>query len=379
MLTQLRQWLNTIPLSNPIERRQALIFELFLIGLLVVSIGECVFSLISGAPLITTLIIGLTGGVMGGALVLLRRGHFKRAVGLTTSLLLFSLALYSVPAGMNGVVFLVFVVPLTLAGLLIGRRGLVYAAGVSILIAASINFLQQRAPSLVGFAPDADANRSLITFILIIGLLSLFLDQFGAVLREALAAAHTREQDLERLRAALEATVAERTNDLQAALAEVQGQADAQARLLAEIEQQRTSIRELSVPVLPVSATTLVMPLVGVMDSNRLQVLQEQALHAVERTAARRLVLDITGVPVVDVQVAQGLIQVVQAVRLLGATVTLVGIRPEVAQALVGLGEDLQGMDTQSDLQSALDSTTRHWADRDATQTTRPPTARPPR
>jgi rsbT co-antagonist protein RsbR len=113
-------------------------------------------------------------------------------------------------------------------------------------------------------------------------------------------------------------------------------------------------IRDLSVPVIPINATTLVMPLVGALDSNRLRQLQEQSLHALERTSARKLVFDITGVPIVDTQVAQGLLMTIRAARLLGAEVALVGIRPEVAQSIVGLGIDLRDVSTFSDLQSAL-------------------------
>ena len=110
----------------------------------------------------------------------------------------------------------------------------------------------------------------------------------------------------------------------------------------------------MSVPVLPVSDSTLVMPLVGALDTERLQLLQSQALRAIERSPARTLILDITGVPIVDSQVAQGLLAVVQAARLLGAEVLLVGIRPEVAQAIVALGLNLFGLQTHNDLQSAL-------------------------
>ncbi|MCS6842543.1 MAG: STAS domain-containing protein, partial [Roseiflexus sp.] len=123
---------------------------------------------------------------------------------------------------------------------------------------------------------------------------------------------------------------------------------------LAIIQRQQETIRELSVPVLPVSRDTLVMPLVGALDSARLIQVQEQALERLAATRARRLLLDITGVPIVDSHVAQGLIRVVQAARLLGAEVTLIGIRPEVAQSIVGLGINLNSIRTSSDLQSAL-------------------------
>jgi rsbT co-antagonist protein RsbR len=160
---------------------------------------------------------------------------------------------------------------------------------------------------------------------------------------------------LRHLLADLEQRVADRTAALADALNEVQIRAIEQQRLLAENTHQRATIRGLSVPVLPISTHTLVMPLVGELDGARLRLIQEQALHALERSSARYLVLDITGVPIVDSQVAQGLLAVVQAARLLGAEVMLVGIRPEVAQAIVGLGIDLQGVRTSSDLQTAVD------------------------
>ena len=124
---------------------------------------------------------------------------------------------------------------------------------------------------------------------------------------------------------------------------------------LATIEAQRTVIRAMSVPILPLNPTTLVMPLVGALDSARLLMLQEQALHALARRSIRYLILDITGVPIVDSQVAQGLLQVVQAAALLGTEVLLVGIRPEVAQVMVSLGLRLNGVVTRSTLQDGID------------------------
>jgi CHASE3 domain sensor protein/anti-anti-sigma regulatory factor len=123
------------------------------------------------------------------------------------------------------------------------------------------------------------------------------------------------------------------------------------AEQLAVIDQQQAVIRDMSVPVLPLLASTLVMPLVGALDSKRLALMQEQALHALEHASARQLILDITGVPIVDTQVALGLTQLVQAAQLLGTRVSIVGIRPEVAQALVGLGISLPNIQTFSTLQ----------------------------
>ncbi|HEX9373026.1 MAG TPA: STAS domain-containing protein [Roseiflexaceae bacterium] len=184
--------------------------------------------------------------------------------------------------------------------------------------------------------------------------MALFFSRFGHALRRALADALAREQELARVRDSLDQTVSERTADLRIALADIEAHAADLRAVLAENDQQRTLIRELSVPVLPVDPTTLVIPLVGPLDSARLRDLQEQALHAVQRLSAGRLLLDITGVPLVDSHVAQGLLAVLQATRLLGAETALVGIRPEVAQALVSLGVDLSAMRSYRDLQTAI-------------------------
>jgi rsbT co-antagonist protein RsbR len=141
---------------------------------------------------------------------------------------------------------------------------------------------------------------------------------------------------------------------LSVALSEVEARAAAQERLLNENSQQARVIRELSVPVLTISDQALIMPLVGALDTTRLMLLQEQALQTLEHANVRCLILDITGVPVVDTQVAQGLLSVVQAARLLGVEVRLVGIRPEVAQTIVGLGLDLSRVRTFRDLRMAM-------------------------
>jgi rsbT co-antagonist protein RsbR len=171
---------------------------------------------------------------------------------------------------------------------------------------------------------------------------------------QRIAAANARAEAALHLSEQREAELARSNAELQRLVDEVRRREGEQARLLAENSQQRDAIRELSVPVLPLQRGTLAMPLIGALDSTRLRDLQERALAAIQRTSARQLLLDITGVPIVDAQVAQGLIGVVQAARLLGTEVLLVGIRPEVAQTIIGLGLDLRGVRTYSDIQTAL-------------------------
>jgi rsbT co-antagonist protein RsbR len=230
-------------------------------------------------------------------------------------------------------------------------RGLSFATGMAAVLSAILaSFVTLFEP-----LPELPAKLLQIAFVgSAIGNLLLLLWHFHTRMTETLTEIQTANVALQAAQSSLEAQVAERTAALESALAEVESRAAAQGHLLAENAQQRATILEISVPVLPISADTLVMPLVGALDSGRLRQLHEQALRALERSSARRLLLDITGVPVVDSQVAQGLVVTVQAGRLLGAEVVLIGIRPEVAQAIVGLGLNLGSIRTFSDLQSAL-------------------------
>ncbi len=117
---------------------------------------------------------------------------------------------------------------------------------------------------------------------------------------------------------------------------------------------QQATLEELSTPLIPISDTVMVMPLIGSMDSRRAQQVLDTLLHGVAVARAEIAIIDITGVSIVDTQVANALIRAAQAVKLLGAQVMLTGIRPEVAQTLVGLGVDLSMIITRSSLQSGI-------------------------
>ncbi|MBX0327641.1 PAS domain S-box protein [Oscillochloris sp. ZM17-4] len=120
------------------------------------------------------------------------------------------------------------------------------------------------------------------------------------------------------------------------------------------IEAQQATLRELSTPIIPIGDGAVAMPLIGNIDSMRAQLVIETLLEGVATSRARIAILDITGVQVVDTQVANALLRAAQAVKLLGAQVIITGIRPEVAQTLVGLGLDLSSIRTLSTLQSGI-------------------------
>ena len=123
------------------------------------------------------------------------------------------------------------------------------------------------------------------------------------------------------------------------------------------IHQQANALMELSTPLIPISDHTLLLPLVGALDSQRAQQVMETLLQGIAEHTAESVILDITGVPLVDTHVAGMLLRAAQAVRLLGARVMLTGIRPEVAQAIVGLGVDLSSIETRASLQDGIAAT----------------------
>ncbi len=120
------------------------------------------------------------------------------------------------------------------------------------------------------------------------------------------------------------------------------------------IQQQSIILDELSTPLLTIGDGVMVLPLVGAVDSRRTQQIMETLLEGIASNGASVAILDITGVAIVDTQVANALLQAAQAVKLLGARVILTGIRPEVAQTLVGLGVDLSAIITRSTLQAGI-------------------------
>jgi DNA-binding LacI/PurR family transcriptional regulator/anti-anti-sigma regulatory factor len=120
-------------------------------------------------------------------------------------------------------------------------------------------------------------------------------------------------------------------------------------RILAE------TIREIGAPIIPLLPQVLLIPLIGTIDTARAQQLIEVALQGISAYQATEVLLDLTGVPLVDTQVAGGLIQVTRAATLLGAHVTLVGVRPEIAQSMVSLGIDLRSIGTQPTLSAAIE------------------------
>jgi rsbT co-antagonist protein RsbR len=125
------------------------------------------------------------------------------------------------------------------------------------------------------------------------------------------------------------------------------------------IREQQEAIRELSTPVLQVRERLLILPIIGLIDPQRARQLTEQLLRGIRTNRAKVVVIDITGVAAMDASVANHLVQTVEAARLLGATVIVTGLSPEIAQTLVNIGVDLGKMHTVGDLQGGIEEAER--------------------
>lgn len=128
------------------------------------------------------------------------------------------------------------------------------------------------------------------------------------------------------------------------------------------IRRHQEAIRELSTPVLQIRDRLLIIPVVGMVDTQRARQLSEALLKAIRDRRARAVVMDITGVPIVDSRVANHLVQACEAARLMGANVIITGISSNIAQALVTIGAELRGIPTLGDLQTGLEEAERMLA-----------------
>ncbi|HVR53409.1 MAG TPA: STAS domain-containing protein [Pseudorhodoferax sp.] len=120
------------------------------------------------------------------------------------------------------------------------------------------------------------------------------------------------------------------------------------------ISRQQEELLELSTPVIKLWEGVLAVPMIGTLDSSRTQMVMEALLQKIVDTESELAIIDITGVPTVDTLVAQHLLKTVTAIRLMGADCIISGVRPQIAQTIVHLGVDLQGVTTKASLAAAL-------------------------
>jgi rsbT co-antagonist protein RsbR len=355
-------WLDRTRLTDPLQRQQARIIQIMFLTLGSSALLTMPLLLVTPRAQLAT-VLSLAGLLIGIgcyalALTLIRRGSFNHGVILGLTGMTLVSTTFAVPSGVlqNGTAALSYAIPVLISGLLIGRRTMIGMIAFCLALFVTIALLEQPSVGLAGFARSSitEVGGAIMGFGVIISLIGIFISLFGSTFRKMMLAQEERSTELQNLQATLEQTVLDRTASLEDALREGERREARLEEALAELQTSRATIRELSAPVIPVLPGVLVMPLVGALDEQRADEFAQNLLDGVSRQRAHTVILDVTGVPLVDTHVARTLVQAANAIRLLGARTLLVGIRPEVAQTLVSLGVDLSDIPTYADLQGAI-------------------------
>ncbi|MGK3719259.1 STAS domain-containing protein [Priestia megaterium] len=121
------------------------------------------------------------------------------------------------------------------------------------------------------------------------------------------------------------------------------------------LERAQSTFLELSVPVVPLAKEIAVLPLIGNIDTERANYLMEETLKSANRLQLQRLIVDLSGVYIIDTMVADQIFKVIDSLRFLGVETILTGIRPEVAQTIVSIGIDFSSLTIKSSLQKAIE------------------------
>jgi anti-anti-sigma regulatory factor len=281
-----------------------------------------------------------------------RQGQVRLGGLLLVGLDLFAAAYLLLLQGYHSVNALFLLVAVVLAMLLQGIRAGEIIAVLAVVLYAFVALVQGRGwlvPAAV-LAPLESVFALVVGICLLVGSIAIFYRSYQVrrsrlrVLREQGEELVLASAEKDRLLSDLEAKVAKQ-NTLLARL-EVEDQA--QSLLVSRL-------RQIFSPVIPVLSRVVVVPVVGELTSEQMEAFTSSLLAGVERHSARLALLDITGVPQINEDVAEKLVQAVDAVALLGAECVLVGIRPEVAHSIINLNIDLSQMVSLRDLQSGIE------------------------
>lgn len=331
-------------------------------------------SLVSIATVLLLMLIGLVllwfqqgdreaataGAICGGffltAILLARRGRVTLAAAL------FSTTISLAVLGLCATGFLdrntpfYLLLPISAAALIFPSRLIWPMLALNILgLVAVATLVAAQHP--LSYAETQALQDSIVLMIAVALAGALGARSIDRALAEAYAARREAQQiaaDLDRANAALEVRIAERTHALADALDAQRTQASELQRSLERQQSLNDLVTTLALPIIPISDDVLVVPLVGAMADDRFAQLASRVLDEIEQRHARAIMLDLTGLALIDAPLVRTLVHVAASARLLGAQVVLAGIRPEMAQMLVSLNADLSGVQTVATLQSGL-------------------------
>lgn len=330
-------WQQLITIAHPDThtRRRGRILAIVLLVSIALASAFIPLILLTPAPLIGFGLVGVCLAVFAIGLGLVHRGHVT-AAGWLFALIEIAAIAASIPLNGNLIPIFFLTIPVIMAALVLPTAHswwvmLVGFAGMAIGIL-----------SMPGLLLDMERMDTLSAGALLL-LTTTFLSYLGGqAMEQSLYAAEMNARDT----AAAQARLEVQARDL-----------EVQAEALRHTEQQlHDLIATLETPTVALAEGVLLAPLIGAIDSRRAQTLTERLLNDIARQRVQLLILDIAGVTLIDTSVAQTLIRIMQAVRLLGCRVVLTGVAATVALTLTHLGTDLDGMETARSPQEVLGS-----------------------
>jgi anti-anti-sigma regulatory factor len=256
------------------------------------------------------------------------------------------------------IVAICYMVAVLMIGLTVSPTAGLYAGFISsVLFAVSVLLLHFRVlPFSPHVVPEGLSVVATIGFSTMALVLSAFLvrEAIGAI-GGALVETRLYAREVGNYGHQLQQRIDRQAEDLKVALASAEAYSDDLNQALEDLRICHRVIRELSSPLVPVLQGVIVMSLIGSIDSQRAIVMTAEMLEGIERYDARILILDITGVPVVDTQVARILLESARAAKLMGCQTVLTGIRPEIAQTMVELGIEVNDLVSRSELRGGIE------------------------
>ncbi|HEY1011684.1 MAG TPA: STAS domain-containing protein, partial [Herpetosiphonaceae bacterium] len=268
-----------------------------------------------------------------GTFFLAQHGFIRLGGAIIAGSMLLFVTFFGEPENiLSGTAGAIYLIPILIAGMVIGAKAVIPTGALALILISAV-------PLLRGVA----WNQRVVVTLFVLGLTTALLWLIIRILEQALERARKQtvaaEQD--------KAEIAAREVSLQTANGNLQAAND-------QLEDLLRLVRELETPVIPLLEQVLVAPLVGHLDTRRAEQVTQAVLDTVYSQKATTVIIDITGIQVMDTQVVQHLDRLAQAVQLLGAHVVMTGIRPEVAQTITMLGLSFNNIRTHSRLQDGV-------------------------
>lgn len=355
MIARFIEWLIPYTETDIITKQRKQTLSIILLTMFVLTLLGITINIIIGSEKQNVYILTGSLPIYVSALFSLRHGHLLLATILLImgciAIIVINVALEAYPFSLS-----FFAVILVMASSVMAGRQIWVVLGAFVLMSALV-FM---------FSPmQAFQHEEVRVFLIGCGLLLLIVALLShlnaASIVYALRQSEHASQEASAAHAELLANnellnqnIAERTHSLAQALEQQRIQTASVRDSLATQQQLHQTILALSLPIIPITDQVLVVPLIGSINSERAQHMLDTLLHQVQQARARALVLDVTGIALIDTQTASVIMQIASGLRLLGAQMVLVGIRPEVAQTLVLVGVDMQFLLRAASLQEAL-------------------------